>query len=246
MKKHTLNKYLVLKRLNKKYFINYLNKFKINKLFFILFKNHLLNYFSKNKNQLKSVFGAFGYFRIDIVEKPIVFRRKTKYCRYFLIRQFFRSFYGSLKIKYLKKIAKISFYRKNAPVHFLRLLESRLDVFLYRLGLVRSVNMARQLILHSTVSVNFRITKNFAYNLGVKDVVSFKFNQLKSYKFKTYSNYVNNVVLVKTLSNYIEADYARFVFKMGVFKAVNEVYFPFRVTKGHLISIMNYYGKELF
>lgn len=113
MKKHSINKYKILKKLQVLYFFNLTKKRKINNLrYYIYLKFHK-----------KRFSGMKGFFRVNVVQKPLIFRRKSKYCRYFLLRQFFRSFYGFLKIKHIKKIVVQSKIKKRATLHFLKQLE---------------------------------------------------------------------------------------------------------------------------
>lgn len=231
MTKTILNKYLFLKRINRKYFVNFLNKYKINKLFFKLAKIHKMHFYSKtNKYERRGGADIIRFFRIDIIERPMVFRKKTKYCRYFFFRQFFKSFYGYLKIKKLKKLSRRASYSKRAPVVFLRLFESRLDVFLFRLGLVRSTTTARQLIMHGNVIVNGRIVRNYAYSLQVGEPVTFIPEKVKEFKKMVYLNFKNQVNFTHILPGYIEVDYRRFCFTIGIFRDVTEIPFPFRMT----------------
>lgn len=246
MKKHTLNKYLFLKKCNKRYYLNFLYKYKMNKLFCYIIKNYMNNFTNKaNVSKGKGV-SFTDYFRVDILEKPAVFRRKTKYCRYFFFRQFFRSFYGALKIHYLKQLAKRCFYSKQAPLYFLRSLESRLDVFLYRLGLVRSAIAAKQIIAHGNVLVNSKVVRDVSYELKVNDIVSFIPSKIHEYKRQVYLNYKNATVLHSVFASYVEVDFKHFIFTMGTFKKITEVYFPFRLTEASVLFIMNFYTKEWF
>lgn len=234
MKKYILNKYMFLKRINKSYFINFLNKYKINKLFFILAKKYkriLSLHRKKSRRKKKEYNDVFSFFRVDVIQRPLVYRRKTKYCRYFFFRQFFKSFYGYFKVKLLKKLSRRCFFRKRPAIAFLRLFETRLDIFLFRLGLVRSAISARQFIQHGNVMVNNRVVRDYSYSLQVGEPVTFKKEIIKEIKKKVYINLKNNFTQMKVLPSYIEVDYKRFCFNFGVFEKVEEVPFPFRITE---------------
>jgi ribosomal protein S4 len=82
--------------------------------------------------------------------------------------------YGFLKIKKIKKIIQKSLKFKNAFNVFLYLIESRLDVFLYRLKVVNSVRSGKQLILHGKVLVNNKVIRAPDYNLKKKDILTMK------------------------------------------------------------------------
>ena len=67
-------------------------------------------------------------------------------------------------------------------------MESRLDVLMFRLHLVPSIRMARQIILHGNVTVNFKIIKKSGYNLKENDFLSFKPEYIKKTKKMVYLN----------------------------------------------------------
>ena len=67
----------------------------------------------------------------------------------FLNLRIFRAIYGFIKKKTLRRIAK-----KSNRVSFLREIESRADIILWRSGLVPNVWKARQLINHGHVNKN--------------------------------------------------------------------------------------------
>jgi ribosomal protein S4 len=129
-----------------------------------------------------------NFFRILNIPKPIYKRRKTKYGKYFILRQQFRIFYGFLKVRTLQRIIKRGFKKRQALNYFIYLMESRLDVLLYRLNFVSSVRMARQLIVHGVIIINKRIVRNPNYNLRTKEVLTFKEKYLLKYKKSMLSN----------------------------------------------------------
>src|SRR6185312_13711128 len=107
----------------------------------------------------------FDFYKIGFVPRPFYFKRKTKFCKYFLKRQQFRLFYSFIKIKNLKKLIKKSIKKKNSVALFAYFLESRLDTLLFRLNLVNSIRMARFLISFGYILVNNRIEKRYSFNL---------------------------------------------------------------------------------
>ena len=66
-----------------------------------------------------------------------------------------RYFYGGLKERQFKRVfRKSNFDSRRASQNFLGLLERRLDVVVWRLGYVRTIFEARQLVLHTGVYVD--------------------------------------------------------------------------------------------
>ena len=55
---------------------------------------------------------GFDFYKVGYIPRPFYFKKKTKFCKYFLKRQQFRLFYSFIKIKVLKKIIKSSLKKK--------------------------------------------------------------------------------------------------------------------------------------
>ena len=235
MKKSAFYKYKTLKRLQVVYFFNFIKKRKLNNFRYQIYLLFYKKKFTSNND----------FFRVNVVEKPLVFRRKSKYCRYFLLRQFFRSFYGFLKIKYIKKIINKIKIKKKSPLHFLRQLEWRVDVLLFRLGIFSNIKEARKYILHSNVLINGRVIKDFSKSLKNQDFLSLPIKDVKFFKKKLYNNLKIVQVMNPVMPNYINVNYKTLICMPALF-SIEQVPFPFRFNENFLKSIMNYYSKELF
>ena len=235
MKKSTFQKYKTLKKLQVLQFYSFIKKRKLNNFRYYIYFTFYKKKFNNNKD----------FFRVNIVEKPLVFRRKSKYCRYFFLRQFFRSYYGFLKIKYIKKILIKNKIKKQNPTHFLKHLEFRLDVLLLRLGLFNSIKASRNYILHSNVLVNNKKTKNFSKTINLNDFLSFKVEDIKYFKKLLYLNLKSYKLINPILPNYININYNTLTCMPGLFN-IKQVPFPFRFNENLLKSIMNYYYRGLF
>ena len=146
----------------------------------------------------------YNFFRILNIPRPLYYRRKTKYGKYFMLRQQFRIYYGFLRIRTIQLIIKKSFKKVNAIHYFLYLMESRLDVLLYRLHLVSSVRMARQLIVHGKIFVNFRILRNPNYNLKSMDTLTLSRHDITTYKLVVYYSILEKQFPGIYIPNYIE------------------------------------------
>tara|TARA_R110002050_G_scaffold77851_2_gene166100 strand:+ start:6833 stop:7540 length:708 start_codon:yes stop_codon:yes gene_type:complete len=235
MKKSAFNKYKTLKRLQVLYFYSLIKKRKLNNFRYYIYSNFYKKKYNNNND----------FFRVNIVEKPLIFRRKSKYCRYFLLRQFFRSYYGFLKINYIKKILIKNKIKKQSPTHFLKQLELRLDVLLFRLGLFKSIKESRNYILHSYVLVNNRKTKNFSKTLKSNDFLSLPLEDIKYFKKLLYSNLKTLKLVNPVLPTYLNVNYKILTCMPALFN-LEQVPFPFRFNENFLKSIMNYYYRGLF
>lgn len=186
-----------------------------------------------------------NFFRILNIPRPQYNRRKTKYGKYFFLRQQFRIFYGFLRIRTLQLIIKKSFKKMNSINYFLYLMESRLDVILYRLNFVSSVRMARQLIVHGNVLINNRIIRNPNYNFKKKDILTFDNKNIYKYKLLLYYNIVSKLWPKVYIPNYIEYNIDIFIFKFTKLN-IYDIPFFFQINTYTFLTIMNFYTKSYF
>jgi ribosomal protein S4 len=145
-----LKKYLKLGILSKKK----IYKSKKPTLFFLPDSNYLNTKFSSRLEQ---------YFN-----KSIMNRRKLKL------------FFGFYKTSLLKKINNKKAFKKTKSrffflkeLEFCSLLERRLDILLYRLGLVSTLFEAKQLISHKKIKINNCFISSYSYLLRKGDHISF-------------------------------------------------------------------------
>lgn len=117
--------------------------------------------------------GANGAsFRGKLSEYGIRLREKQKARRYYYINE--KQFRG-----YYKKANDI---HGNTGEVFLKFLESRLDTFVYRSGIVSTKKQSRQMIKHGHLLVNGKKVDIPSYILKEKDVVSVSERSKKSFE----------------------------------------------------------------
>ena len=111
-------------------------------------------------------------------------RKLTDYGNLLAAKQIFKFFYGNIREGQF-----INFYRKaknikgNTGINFLKLLESRLDIVLFRLRFSNNFSEIRQIISHKHILVNGIIVKSPSYILQPGDTI-----QVRSHSFnKIYS-----------------------------------------------------------
>ena len=102
-------------------------------------------------------------------------RKPSEYGQQLLEKQKLRTYYGvnERQFQRLFKIAKAS-KDEVTGLAFFRLLESRLDNLVYRMGFARTRAAARQLVNHGHVLVNGKKVDIPSYLCSVNDVISFK------------------------------------------------------------------------
>ena len=88
-------------------------------------------------------------------------------------KQKFKGYYGSISEKQFRGIYNEAARRKgNTGEIFVGLLESRLDAFVYRMGVVKTIFAARQFVNHGHIEVNGVRTNIASYRLKEGDVVA--------------------------------------------------------------------------
>ena len=122
----------------------------------------------------KTVPGQHGQGRKKISEYGIQLRAKQKTKR----------FYGVLESQFAKYFEMAEKKAGMTGENLLRILESRLDNVIYRLGFAASRAQARQLVLHGHFTVNGKKVNIPSYLVKAGDVIAFKSNSLDSVKIK--------------------------------------------------------------
>lgn len=231
-------------RINKKRFL-FIRKLKKDLVGFFLLKRKLLiiKFFLIHFLKIKKK-SIPSFFRIKIIEQPFFSRKRTKFYKFFILRQQFRFFYSFIKINFLKKIILKSLKKKDSVDAFVYYLESRLDVLLFRLNLVSSVREARQKILHGSVLINNKVVKQSSYNLTEGDYLSFRKDLIISFKKKIFKNIRLKKNLLVKIPNYIEYDLNNLLF---VFTKINvyDVRFFYKLNFYTILSLMNFYRKQI-
>jgi small subunit ribosomal protein S4 len=102
-------------------------------------------------------------------------RRKTKLSDFgvqLMAKQKLKGYYGNIQEKHFRRIYEEAARRKgNTAEHLVGLLESRLDVIVYRAKFVPTVFAARQFVNHGHVKVNGRRVTIPSYRARVGDVI---------------------------------------------------------------------------
>ncbi|HEY8449387.1 MAG TPA: 30S ribosomal protein S4 [Bacillota bacterium] len=99
-------------------------------------------------------------------------RKLSEYGLRLLEKQKLRYMYGLLERQFRRYFERASKGRGNTGERFLRLLETRLDAIVYRMGFARTMAQARQLVRHGHIAVNGRKVDIPSYQVKPGDVVS--------------------------------------------------------------------------
>jgi small subunit ribosomal protein S4 len=157
-------------------------------------------------------------------------------------KQILRSFYGNLSEKQFKAlILKSDLFNTRSKVSFVSLLESRLDVFLYRAHLVNTLSEAKQAISHKRVTVNGARVKSKGYLLSPGDLI--QINPLNSNQNNLMNNKTSGFKVKDTFKRlflkHIQIDFKT---KSAVFleyPKMDEILYPFDVNLKNIKEFYN-------
>jgi len=183
--------------------------------------------------------------------------KETEYGSILQAKQRLKVFYGCPNDKqFTNNFIKAGGYKGNQTINFIKLMERRLDIFLFRSKISPSLKEIRQLIQHGHFLVNESIVKKPSFLLEKDDVVKVNKGSLNFIKHKSsiyISNIVHNIQNTKELSqiikeqpilftpNYIEFNYYLMEGKLVDIPDVENISYPFNPD---LTSLMEYYNRK--
>lgn len=106
-------------------------------------------------------------------------RKPSSYALQLREKQKVKRIYGLLEKQFKKYVLKASKKKADVGEELLKLLEKRLDNVLYRLRLVPTRAMARQLIVHGHVLVNEKKINIPSYQVKKEETIAFKSKSLE-------------------------------------------------------------------
>lgn len=111
-------------------------------------------------------------------------KKNSEYATQFRMKQKAKRYYGLSESQFHKYFVEAERRQGVTGENLLRLLESRLDNVVYRLGFASSRNEARQLVLHNHFELNGKKVNIPSILLKAGDTVSIKSGSLQSEKIK--------------------------------------------------------------
>ena len=118
-------------------------------------------------------------------------KKLSNYGMQLLEKQRLRAYYGVMEkqfIGYVKEAKKSSDQTGYALV---KILESRLDNLVYRLGFASSIRQARQMVVHGHIKVNDKKVEIPSYRVSIGDVIYLKEKSKNIELFK--ENFLSNM-----------------------------------------------------
>lgn len=157
--------------------------------------------------------------------------KKKLYKERLFAKQQFKNFYGCIPEYQLKNLFKNLKKKKtnNIIQKFVILLESRLDMIVYRSRITKTIYEAKQIINHGKIKVNDKIITSSNYMLNRGDIISLNnFNNVKKFFYENTSN--KNVFLKKIKKN--KVNYIKYNDKLNICVFLrkplfNEIKYPF-------------------
>lgn len=97
--------------------------------------------------------------------------RLSDYGNQLRMKQMMKRYYGVLEKQFLNCYFEADRQKGSAGDNLLRILESRLDNVVYRLGFASTRNEARQLVSHKAIKVNGNVVNIPSYHVKPNDVI---------------------------------------------------------------------------
>jgi ribosomal protein S4 len=198
-------------------------------------KNIILNvikFIKENQKNFNLNEGKFNY-RVDIGKPSRKKRRITKFSLRLLARHKLSSFAGKIPISQFKHYVTLNRNLKYFSLNFLFLIESRVDVILYRLNFSQSPGYIRQYIRHNGVLVNNKLIKVPSYQISINDTLSFI--DKKEVFNKIFYNFQKKIVFM-SLPVYYEVNFRLMLVKFYLIPRLEMIFYPFQVDKLRLSS----------
>ena len=169
-------------------------------------------------------------------QKSFFFKNNYKYK--LQEKQKFKYFYGDLSLKLLKKInkktKKINSYKKY--INFIKILESKLDIVIYRSNLINNIFQIQKLIKNNKVLVNNKIITDINFMISPGDIIKFKLSFDEKKKFlnqfkKTYlffSRYEKSLLYKRYYPKHLEFNYKTYtILYLNYPNEKDKLYYPF-------------------
>ena len=138
-------------------------------------------------------------------------------------KQKVRFMYGLTEKQFAHTFERASKMKGIAGENFLKLLESRLDNVVYRMGLANTRRGARQLVNHGHITVNGKSVNIPSYTVKPGDVISVKESSKDHKAIKEALEAINNTVEFVTFDkNKLEGTYVRLPERSELSSDINE------------------------
>lgn len=175
------------------------------------------------------------FIQLENIERRLNFNSsKTLYYKNLQNIRRLRIFYGLISYSEIKRLVKKSEKKRiGAYSYFFMLLESRLDIILYRLNFFDTIKEIKIFLKKGLIKIyrnnimnDYLIFKNPMYRLHLNDIFSIDKN-LRFYFYKLFLKRLYNNNKVYNIPSYIEVNYKMFIglFNYKLYNADNVPYY---------------------
>ncbi len=119
-------------------------------------------------------------------------KKLTEYGRQLLEKQRLRAYYGVMEKQFVKYVRQAKKSQDQTGHALVKILETRLDNLVYRLGFASSIRQARQMVVHGHILVNGKKIDIPSYIVQVGDTIELK---EKSKNIEIFKENFNNFFL---------------------------------------------------
>jgi ribosomal protein S4 len=185
-------------------------------------------------------------YRIDLKNTTKVRKSKSRYKINLLDRLKLKKIYNNLKERYLRKLCKktLNLYKKNIFKKFttldifFQLLESRLDIIIFRSYFASTIFEANQLINHRFITVNNKIMTFANYLVNSGDILGLT-SIIHKFKYFEIRYRVKHNLLILPIPKYLIVNY-KIMKIIFLAKSFNIKTIPYSV-KFNLRNVFEYY-----
>lgn len=101
-------------------------------------------------------------------------KKLSNYGMQLLEKQRLRSYYGVMEKQFIRYVREARKSKDQTGTALIKILESRLDNLVYRLGFATSIRQARQMVVHGHIMVNDKKIDIPSYRVDIGDTISLK------------------------------------------------------------------------
>ncbi|NLX62413.1 MAG: 30S ribosomal protein S4 [Tissierellia bacterium] len=119
-------------------------------------------------------------------------KKLSEYGRQLLEKQRLRAYYGVMERQFERYVEEAKKSQELTGHALVKILETRLDNLVYRLGFASSIRQARQMVVHGHILVNGKKIDIPSYRVKVGDTISLKEKSRNVELFR--ENYLSNLL----------------------------------------------------
>lgn len=145
-------------------------------------------------------------------------KKLSNYGMQLLEKQRLRAYYGVMEKQFIGYVREAKKSGDQTGYALIKILESRLDNLVYRLGFASSIRQARQMVVHGHIKVNGNKVDIPSYRVNIGDIVSLKETSRNIELFK--ENFLSQIL---NIYPYLRKDESSFSGKFIKFPERDEV-----------------------